>query len=392
MRGADAGAVRLRIALFTPFSPEIGGGSAQLRSHLRDLPDLEVQWYYLAAKPAAAANEKWTWLGERFSFTELISDLSARTAFMPGSRSRARGIVGRLEADLYWVVGHYEGISVAAELCDQGKPVHLTIHDDPFGTWRRSRRYRWFQHLLSGTFPSLLRRAKNVDVTSWGMRNLYRESYGVNCFSVYLHVPALPTLAVAPDPGKLTVGHIGTLYHREPFRRFLNACKRIATKEKRELRVVRIGSAPELNVLAKENPATFETHGDLNEQAALGLLAACDLLYAMYPPGNKYELFRRTSLPIKLSTYIQAQRPIFVHSPLDSGLARIVAPARVGGVCASLEEDEIAGRIHQTLASPIACESFEALRRELMGPDQVRQLGAALRGEPSEGFPENDFG
>ena len=381
----------MRIALFTPFSPEIGGGSAQLRSHLHHLTDLDVQWYYLAAKPATATNVKWTWLGEQFSFAELISDLSARTGFLPGFRSRTQKIVTRLEADLYWVVGHYEGISVAAELCDQGKPVHLTIHDDPFGTWRRSTRYRWFQTLLSGTFPSLLRRAKSIDVTSWGMRNLYRESYGVKCFSVYLHVPALPTLAVASDPGKLTVGHIGTLYHREPFRRFLSACKRFAAKEKRELRVLRIGSSPELNALARENPATFESHGDLNEPAAVPLLAACDLLYAMYPPGNKYELFRRTSLPIKLSTYLQAQRPIFVHSPWDSGLARIVAPAQVGAVCSALEEDEIIRHVGQILQTPIAHESFEALRKEVMGPDQVRQLGAALRGESTEVFPENDF-
>ncbi len=42
----------MRIALVTPFSPEIGGGSAQLRSHLRYLPELDVQWYYLAKQPA----------------------------------------------------------------------------------------------------------------------------------------------------------------------------------------------------------------------------------------------------------------------------------------------------------------------------------------------------
>jgi hypothetical protein len=41
-----------RIALLTPFSPELGGGSAQLRSHLRYLPDLDVQWYYLANQAA----------------------------------------------------------------------------------------------------------------------------------------------------------------------------------------------------------------------------------------------------------------------------------------------------------------------------------------------------
>jgi hypothetical protein len=388
---AAFGVVTMRIALFTPYSPEIGGGSAQLRNHLRDLSDLDVQWHYLAPKPAPTSNEKWTWLGEPFSFRELIADLSARSGILPGSRRRARQLVERIKADLYWVVAHYEGIAIAAELCDRGKPVHLTVHDDPFGTWRRSDRYRWFQPLLGATFAKLLRRAQNLDVTSWGMRNLYREAYGAKCFSVYLHVPALPALSARPAAGKFTIGHIGTLYHPKPFRRFLNVCKRIAVEEHRELRVVRIGSSPEMDVFAKENPATFEAHGDLSEEAAAPVLATCDLLYAMYPPGQRYERFRKTSLPIKLSTYIQAQRPVFVHSPLDSGLARIVASARVGCVCPSLDETEIAGGIRQLFKLAVSPDSFEQLRQELMGSDQVRQLRAALLGENWQAFPENDF-
>jgi len=389
--GAATGATPLRIALVTPFPPDLGGGSAQLRCHLRDLPDLDVEWNYLATKPSSAANQRWKWLGERLSFRELIGDLSARTGLLPGSKSRVRQIVEQIQADLYWLVGHYEGICIAAELRDQGKPVHLTVHDDPFGTWRRSDRYRWFQPLLRATYPQLLRRARSIDVTSWGMRNLYRKNYGANCFSVYLHVPALPQLSLAPDPSKLTIGHIGTLYSLTPFRRFLNACKQIAAEQNRRLRVLRIGSSPELNDLADENPEIFESHGDLSEDAAVPLLAACDLLYAMYPAGGKYELFRRTSLPIKLSTYVQAQRPIFTHSPPDSGLARIVNSAGVGCVCSSEEESEIALKISSIIRATIPGESFESLRQELMGPEQVRQLGAALRGEPWQEFPENNF-
>jgi len=162
----------LRIALFTPFSPEIGGGSAQLRSHLRFLPDLDVRWYYLAPQPALHPQSNWQWLGPRLTPGEILGDLTARSGFLPGTKSRVRQLVSQMDADLYWVVGHYEGISVAAELQEESKPVHLTIHDDPFGTWIRSDRYKWFQPLLPRTFPRILRNSRNVDVTSWGMRNL----------------------------------------------------------------------------------------------------------------------------------------------------------------------------------------------------------------------------
>jgi hypothetical protein len=122
-----------------------------------------VTWYYLAEQPAKQSQENWKWLGERLNPSKLLSDMSARTRFLPGSKERVREIVAQMSADLYWVVGHYEGISVAAELQEQNKPVHLTIHDDPFGTWERSDRYKWFRPLLLRMFPRVLGGAKNVD-------------------------------------------------------------------------------------------------------------------------------------------------------------------------------------------------------------------------------------
>ena len=381
----------LRIALFTAFSPEIGGGSAQLRSHLRFLPELDVTWYYLAEQPAKQSHENWKWLGERLNPGELLSDMSARSRFLPGSKQRVREIVAQMSADLYWVLGHYEGISVAAELQEQNKPVHLTIHDDPFGTWARSNRYKWFQPLLLRTFPRVLRGAKNVDVTSWGMRNLYRQVYGVKCCAVYLHVAELPSLNVTRDSRKLTMGHIGTLYQHEPFERFLAASKQIAAEQQRALRVIRIGASPELDTFSERDPEIFEAHGDLEEETALPLLASCDLLYAMYPSGRKFERFRRTSLPIKLSSYVQAQRPIFAHAPRDSTLARIVGPWRVGKVCASDDQAAIKSQLGEALQTAVPRENFERLRNDLMGLDQVKQLGAALRHEDWSAYPEHDF-
>jgi hypothetical protein len=380
----------MRIALFTPFSPELGGGSAQLRSHLRYLPELDVQWCYLANQPAANSPHKYKWLGPRLTTAELLSDLSARTGFLPGSKSRVRRLVAQMDADLYWVVGHYEGISVASELIAQGKKVHLTVHDDPFGTWIRSQRYTMFRPILHATFPRLLGAVESIDLTSWGMRNLYRQQYSVKCFALYLHVPALPQLTASPDPSHLTIGHIGTLYHPQPFLRFVSACRKLAEQNKRKLRIIRIGSSPQMDTVAAASRETFASYGDLTEENAIPILATCDLLYAMYPAGNKYQLFRRTSLPIKVSTYVQAQRPIFAHTPRDSTLACVVAKYRIGEISESEFEDDIASDIRILLEKSVPQENFERARSELMGSDQVRQLAAALRGEPWQHFPESD--
>jgi hypothetical protein len=379
----------LRIALFTPFSPEIGGGSVQLRSHLEQLKGLEVQWYYLSRNPAPGSRSQW--LGEPLTPKQFLSDLAGRTAFLPGSKARIKGLVEQMDADLYWIVGHYEGISVAAELCDQGKKVHLTVHDDPLGTWIRSERYTAFRPLLLKTFPKLLRSAASIDVTSWGMRNLYRQKYGVKCFALYRHIAELPMLNIALDRSQLRIGHIGTLYHAEPFRRFVSACKKIADQKKRRLRIIRVGASSEMDAVAAQHPEIFESYGDLSEADAIPLLASCDILYSMYPAGKKYQVFRRTSLPIKVSTYLQAQRPILAHAPLDSTLACVVGKYQIGQVCDSGDnQHEIARELDGLLETSIPRANYERARHELMGSTQVQQLGAALRGEDWAHFPEFD--
>ena len=353
------------------------------------MPDLQVDWYYLSQKPTQG--ERWHHLGSPLTPAQFLCDLSARTGLLPGSKAPVRNLVKQIPADLYWVVAHNEGISLAAELLDLGKRVHLTVHDDPFGTWIRSDRYRLFRPLLSRTFPRILRSAQSIDVTSWGMRNLYRQKYGVNCFALYLHLPQLPQLNIVPDPAYLTVGHIGSLYHPEPFRRFIAACNKIAAQQQRTFRFIRIGTSPAIDSIAAKNPAIFEFHPDLTEEVAIPLLAQCDFLYAMYPPGKRFELFRKTSLPVKLSTYLQAQRPVFAHTPADSTLARVVGPCNVGQVCEFDEGNGISQKISELLNASIPRENFEVLRRQLMGFSQMQQLEAALRGENWQHFTEFDF-
>ena len=367
----------MRIALFTPFSPEIGGGSVQLRSHLKQMADLEVQWYYLSSGPLSG--ERLNWIGQPLSARQFAADLCAR-ARLPGSRSAVKNIVGKLSADQYWIVAHYEGISVADELLSMGKPVHLTVHDEPLAMLIRSRRYRPLWPLMSSTFSRVLRGAKSVDVTSAAMRDYFEQKYGVHCFAVYKYLPELPTVRPRLEPNFLTVGHIGSLYHSGPFRQFVFACRSLAAAEKRTLRIVRIGSSPVMDKVVSEGLAIFENHGELLEKDALPILAACDFVYAMYPDGMRFRGFRRTSLPIKLSTYIQAQRPIFAHTPGDSGLARLVAQFKVGKVCSSNQDMIIQQAIQELLHSQIKSDNFEALRSDLMGPGQIRELRSALLG------------
>jgi hypothetical protein len=366
----------MRIALFTPYSPEIGGGSVQLRSHLAQMPELGVKWYYLSSSPIQSDDEHW--LGKPLTPAQFAGDLCGRSGFLPGSTKRVREIVGRIDADLYWIVAHYEGISVVAELLSQGKLVHLTVHDEPLAMLIRSRRYRPLLPLMALLFARVLRGARSIDVTSRGMCDYLKQKYDVDCFALYKYLPELPEMNIHLSEQKMTIGHIGSLYHPEPFQQFVLACRYYAAKQNRSLRIVRIGDSPEMDKIAYKNPGTFEHYGELLEKDALPVLATCDFVYAMYPGGFRYECFRRTSLPIKLSTYIQAQRPIFAHTPNDSGLAQLVRQYSLGKVCSSDRTTDIQQSIQELLNLEIGRGNFEAIRRDLMGSEQIQQLRNAL--------------
>ncbi len=275
-------------------------------------------------------------------------------------------------------------------VCDRRRRGQVTVHDVPLGMCMHSKWYARFRPLLLPTVPKQLRGANAIDATSWAMRNLYRKKYGVTCFSLYLHVKELPRLAGTPDAGRLTVGHIGTLYQGAAFSRFVAGCKQVAAESKRKLRIVRVGASPELESFAARDPDVFESHGNLSEDDALPLLASCDFHYAMYPGGSKFELFRRTSLPIKVSSYIQSQRPVFAHTPDDSTLACVIKKHSIGTVCASAEVAILADEIRKLLTAPRESRNFEAARADVMGPSQLEQLEAALTGRIWQDFPESD--
>ena len=228
----------MRIALFTPFSPDIGGGSVQLRSHLEQLSDLDVEWFYLAAAPVGGEHRHW--LGRLLTSGQLAADLSARSGFLPGSTKAVREIAEKLDADLYWIVAHYEGISVAAELLSRGRPVHLTVHDEPLAMLTVSRRFRPLWPLMSHVFSRVIRGARSVDVISTSMRDYFKRKYNVDSFAVYKYLSELPEVRPCLSKEHLTVGHIGKLYHAGPFRQFIIACRNYAAAQKRRLRIVRI--------------------------------------------------------------------------------------------------------------------------------------------------------
>ena len=286
-----------------------------------------------------------------------------------------------MNADLYWVVAHYEGVSVAAELLSMGKSVHLTVHDEPLAMLIRSRRFRPLWPLMSLIFPHVLRGAHSVDVTSTSMRDYFKLKYRVNCFALYKYLSELPEVNFHLSEKVLTVGHIGSLYHPDPFRKFVLACRSYATKTNRSLKIVRIGDSPEMDKIAAENLATFENHENCSRKTLCQCSPPATLSMRCTRTASASEVFAgrafQSNSPL---TYRRSALFLRTHPPIadwpNSSTNTLWAR-----VCSSHSEGAIQHAIHSILQAKITRDHFEALRSDLMGPNQLLLLRDALTGK-----------
>ena len=108
-------------------------------------------------------------------------------------------------------------------------------------------------------------------------------------------------------------------------------------------------------------------------------LSECDLVYAMYPFRRNAAMFRRTSLPTKLSTYVQAARPIFAHTPADSSLAEAVVRFDVGKVCHAPAGESLTTVLEKILQTSWSRHAFDRLRESYYGYHNVERMEAFLK-------------
>jgi hypothetical protein len=373
-----------RIVLFAPFSPDTGGGATILRTLVPRLEGVEVDWLYTA--PAAAREPGTTRLGPSLVGGSTFHDLSRMVALWSGLPTRSlRRVVDAILArggGRAWVIGHVEGNVVARALIRAGARVHLSIHDDvPDGVFARSQRYRALSQLSRPLYASALRTAASVDVVSDGMQRHYRRTLGVSSVVVRPYVEALPAAPPRPAPGdEIRIGHIGSIYAPDEWRALLRALRDVAAEQGRKARMIMIGLAGRYHAVADEFPGLVELVSDLPEDRAVERLFSCHAVYAMYPFEERAAIFRRTSIPTKLTTYLRAQRPVLAHSPPESSLLEVVEGQGVGVPCTSLGHAELVAALRRVLQDGVVDPpAYERARAALYGLDNAERLAACLR-------------
>lgn len=316
------------VVLATDYPPTAGGGGAvMLRSLIEGPQRSGILWTSLSAlereTPGALALTRGS--------TALKSLIKKRSTIVDVALSHRLAVelhdlALKHRARLFWIVMHGAMVHVAARLMKITRlPIHLTVHDDPVGVTLMSKRYLPLLPLVYRDFGLAMRRATSIDVVGDGMALHYRKIFGRNSVIVHrgLDGPiAKPPSQIEIDREVLEIGVLGNTYGYQQLPKMAEAVERAAASVKRRGRVVVVGQGLGERLRADVSQRVeVEVTGHLDERAAIERLQRCFCLYLNYPFSSHFSLFRRTSFPTKLTTYLMAARPLFVNAPVDSSIA-----------------------------------------------------------------------
>ncbi len=378
----------VKIALFTPFSPAIGGGGTIFRSLLPHLAGANVRWFYVSKSPADGSC--YTHLGQQIIGGSPAKDaVNTLRLFALGSHPEIDRYVEAIRdwsPDVAWVNAMNEGILVGKKLLDSGIPhLHVSVHDDPAGLAIKSRRYRHLARLIDRRNSELLRRAHSVDVVSDPMRDYYRRRIGIAAGVVYryIHDFTLPepdgTQAVDSDGSIVHVGHVGAFYSDPEVFAFVEALKSVASTDGIQFRLTNYGRlSPLTTALKKDFPDLIENAGDLSEDEVVRRFQRTAFVYSMYSFASRHRLFRETSQPTKISTYLMAARPIFAHCPNGSSTIDMLSRFNLGVCAPTMEKRGLIDGIRRILDFRFEREEAARAAGYYCGPRNIDYLNSCF--------------
>lgn len=367
----------LRIALFTPYSPTTGGAGTNYRSLLPHL-HAEIKWFYLSN--SAVDYPGATHLGRPILGGSMPQDaMNSVRLFIQQRHTRINDCVQAMlkeSPDIVWIDAINEGLIVGKRLLDKRvKHLHVSVHDDPAGLAIKSRRYCPFAPFIDKIARDLLKRASTVDTASEPMQAYYQERLGVSSGYVYRYIDhPIPPFKESVDKSIITIGHVGSAYSAPEVFAFLQALRIISDADHVKFRLINFGASPPMAAAEKEFPEIVENRGNIAEPEVIKQLQQCTFVYSMYSFKSRHRIFRETSQPTKISTYLMAAKPIFVHSPAGSSTMQLLSKYCLGVPETSMEVPKIAASIRTILGFQLDQEQVRQAAEHHCGKRNLEYL------------------
>jgi hypothetical protein len=240
-------------------------------------------------------------------------------------------------------------------------------------------------------FGGILRGAKRISVMSDEMARKYASAYGVS--TVILRHGLTPQLwhpqrREMLSPGTVRIGFAGSLYAKNEWGAFLSAiASNGGSVAGRAVEVWFLGHRPRWPRF--EFPFV-KYCGSRSLEGTVRGLADVDICYLPYWFDEAHAPFARMSFPSKLSCYIAAGAPVFLHCPEYASPSRFHETYPVGICCHSLSAsailDGLTSLIEDARLRTLAADAREAALNHELGAGAMMQAFYRLVGIDSEGW------
>ncbi|MCF6289776.1 MAG: glycosyltransferase [Desulfobacterales bacterium] len=201
---------------------------------------------------------------------------------------------------------------------------------------------RFTRNKLLARFGETLGLSEKVAVVSETMQKDYKKKYGARTVIVRHGLrmeDSIEQAARFSTPTDFVIGFAGGLYALSAWEALLQAlaeCDWHIAGRQVVLKV--LGWNFHFRTKKKMN---IHFLGWRSPEEAAAILAGCNVNYLPHPFEPELYHLAHYSFPTKMSTYLAAGRPVFVHAPPQSSLTPFCTRNQVGMLCESLDPAEI---------------------------------------------------
>ena len=223
------------------------------------------------------------------------------------------------------------------------------------------------------SFASVLSRSERVAVMSENMRDDYARQFQARPVIVRQRPgPAFKRRAAdaAAQESQFLLAFAGGIYAQTAWDAMMEALHRIKWQLAGRRVVLRIFGTDVR--LRSRVPVNVEYVGFRPEEEMARLLGQCHAAYVPQPFELNLRDLAHYSFPSKFSTYVAAERPVFIHAPEYASLVAFHRRFPVGVCCNSLQPADIVQAL-ESLADPAtyqqACEQVRVAASTELGFD-----------------------
>lgn len=237
-------------------------------------------------------------------------------------------------------------------------PLRSIVWDDVDLFCRQGMLDRWTRAWIELSFQKALQASESVAVICENMQNAYRLEHGVDSFVLRHGVRVTMTEStgdVCSRRDHYLIGFAGSNTAPDCLQSLVRALDQAGWRLNGREVVLRMLGARYL--LDSRSPQRIEYFGWRSVTETRERLAECDLLYLPQSFAAESRRFSELSFPTKLSTYVAARRPIFLHGPDYASLAGFWQRFELGPQCQELAPDRVLESVGQALQRDSACES-----------------------------------